>query len=224
MNVPDTVVADRNFQKNAMASFIQIAAVVLLAVWSLKIIAPFISIVLWGMIIAVALYPLHAILSRKLGGREKVSSSIFVFIGLAILLVPAYILTDSSVAALKTVSAQLDEGAVEISPPNPSVAEWPLIGEKVYGVWNGFGLNSDCPAKSARYRAASHATPPAVPTYRHETGFCRHCGYRRPDVQFRALLSSCAAGTNHWLHHPGPRREYSSAGLRQLSRASPALS
>lgn len=141
MNVPDTVVADRNFQKNAMASFIQIAAVVLLVVWCLKIIAPFISIVLWGMIIAVALYPLHAKLSRKLGGREKASSTIFVLIGLAILLVPAYILTDSSVAALKTVSAQLDEGAVEISPPNPSVAEWPLIGEKVYGVWNGAADN-----------------------------------------------------------------------------------
>ena len=141
MNNPDTVTADRNFQKNAMASFIQIAAVVVLVFWCLKIIAPFISIVLWGAIIAVALFPLHMKLSGKLGGREKLSSTLFVLLGLAILLVPAYILTDSSVAAIKTVGAQLDEGAVEISPPDPSVAEWPLIGDKLYAVWHGAADN-----------------------------------------------------------------------------------
>jgi len=143
MNVPDSVVADRNFQKNAMASFIQIAAVVILVFWCLEIVAPFISIVLWGAIIAVALFPLHMKLCGKLGGREKLSSTIFVLLGLAILLVPAYILTDSSVAALKTVGAQLHEGAVEISPPDPSVAEWPLIGEKLYAVWSGAADNME---------------------------------------------------------------------------------
>ena len=141
MNVPDFAAADRNFQKNAMASFVQIAALVLLVLWCFEIIAPFISIVVWGAIIAVALYPLHAKLSGAIGGREKLSSTIFVLIALAILLVPAYILTDSSVSALKTVGAQLDEGAVQISPPDASVAEWPLIGDKVYAVWSGAADN-----------------------------------------------------------------------------------
>ena len=39
------------------------------------------------------------------------------------------------------VSAQLNEGAVSISPPDPSVAEWPLIGEPVYDVWNAAAEN-----------------------------------------------------------------------------------
>lgn len=141
MNVPDTVTGDRNFQKNAMASFIQIAAVVILVFWCLRIIAPFISIVLWGAIIAVALFPLHMKLSGKLGGREKLSSAIFVLLGFVILLVPAYILTDSSVHALKTVGEQLHQGEVEISPPDPSVAEWPLIGDNLYAIWSGAANN-----------------------------------------------------------------------------------
>ena len=141
MNVSDTVAADRNFQKNAMASFIQIAAVVILVLWCFQIIAPFVSIVLWGAIIAVALYPVHVKVSGALGGREKLSSTIFVLLGLAILLVPAYILTDSSVATFKSVGAQLKGGEVSISPPSASVAEWPLIGEKVYDVWNGAAVN-----------------------------------------------------------------------------------
>jgi hypothetical protein len=70
MNISDTAAADRNFQKNAMASFIQIAAVALLVVFCFQIVAPFLSIVVWGMIIAVALYPLHVKLAGSLGGRE----------------------------------------------------------------------------------------------------------------------------------------------------------
>jgi len=141
MNNSDTVVADRNFQKNAMASFIQIAAVALLVIMCFRIVAPFLSIVVWGMIIAVALYPVHVNLAGTLGGREKLSSTIFVLVLLSILLVPAYILTDSSVSSLKSVGAQLKEGAVEISPPNPSVAEWPLIGETVFEIWDGAAAN-----------------------------------------------------------------------------------
>jgi predicted PurR-regulated permease PerM len=141
MSNSDTVAADRNFQKNAMASFIQIAAVVLLAFLCIRIVAPFIPIVIWGMIIAVALYPLHTALSGKLGGREKLSATIFVLFGLAILLVPSYILTESSVTALKSVGTQMQEGSVSISPPDASVAEWPMIGEQVHEVWSDAATN-----------------------------------------------------------------------------------
>ena len=133
--------ADRNFQKNAMASFVQIAALVILVVWCLQIIAPFVSIILWGIIIAVALYPLHSSLAVKMGERQKTSATLFVLLGLTILLVPAYILTESSVHTLRSVGEQLDTGSVSISPPNESVAEWPLIGEKVYEIWSGAAAN-----------------------------------------------------------------------------------
>jgi predicted PurR-regulated permease PerM len=141
MNAADTATADRNFQKNAMASFIQIAAVVILVILCFRIVAPFLSIVAWGAIIAVALYPLHVKLADALGGREKLSSVVFVLLGLAILLVPSYIMMDSSIAALRTVGTQLNEGAVRITPPNESVAEWPLIGDKVYEIWSGAASN-----------------------------------------------------------------------------------
>jgi len=141
MNTSDTSVADRNFQKNAMASFVQIAAVVILVVWCFQIVAPFVSVILWGLIISVALYPLHLALSDKLAGRQKLSATIFVLVGLSILLVPAYILTDSSVTALRTVTQQLNAGAVDIAPPDESVAEWPLIGDKVHAIWTSAATN-----------------------------------------------------------------------------------
>lgn len=141
MTNSDTTAADRNFQKNAMASFVQIAALVILAVWCLRIVAPFISIILWGMIIAVALYPLHESLAAKIGGREKLSATLFVLLGLAILLVPTFVLTESSVVTLKNLGSQLNSGSVSISPPNESVAEWPLIGEQVHSIWTAAADN-----------------------------------------------------------------------------------
>jgi predicted PurR-regulated permease PerM len=141
MTNSDTAAADRNFQKNAMASFIQIGALVVLVFWCLQILAPFISVILWGMIIAVALYPIHLIFAQKLGGREKSSSTIFVLLGLVILLVPAFVLTESSIVTLKSVGSQLKTGAVSISPPNESVAEWPVIGKQVHGIWSDAAEN-----------------------------------------------------------------------------------
>ena len=141
MSNSDTAAADRNFQKNAMASFVQIGALLVLIVWCFQILSPFISVVLWGLLIAVALFPIHTALAAKLGGREKVSATIFVLLGLTILLVPTYITTESSVATLQTVGEQLSSGSVSISPPNESVAEWPLIGEKVHEVWSNAAAN-----------------------------------------------------------------------------------
>ncbi len=141
MTNSDTTAADRNFQKNAMASFVQIGALLVLIVWCFQIISPFISVILWGMLIAVALYPVHSLLAAKFGGREKISATVFVLLGLTILLVPSWMTAESSVTALKSVGEQLHSGSVSISPPDESVADWPLIGEKVYGIWSGAASN-----------------------------------------------------------------------------------
>ena len=69
-----------------MASFLQIGALLILLIWCFNIVRPFVGIVVWAVIIAVAVYPVHVSLTGKLGGREKLSASILVLIGLAIIL------------------------------------------------------------------------------------------------------------------------------------------
>ena len=133
--------ADNSFQANAMSAAIQIGAVFVIVMLCFQIISPFISLVAWGMIIAVALYPAHLKLSAVLGGRQKLSATIFVLAGLAVLLVPVVNLADSSMQSLQTLSGELDKGAISIPPPDASVAEWPLIGEKVHGIWTSAALN-----------------------------------------------------------------------------------
>ena len=141
MTGADSSSADPKFLANAMASFIQISAVVLLVVWCFKIISPFLIIVVWGLIISVAVYPAHVGLTQRLGGREKLSATILILIGLAIIVIPTWMLADSSIGALKHLSAALEDGTVHISPPADSVADWPLIGDKVFEVWSSAATN-----------------------------------------------------------------------------------
>jgi predicted PurR-regulated permease PerM len=93
------------------------------------------------MIISVAVYPLHLSLSAKLGGRDKTSAIIFALLGLAILLVPTLLMAESGIFALKRIGTELASGSIRISPPDPSVAEWPIIGGKVFDIWSSGAAN-----------------------------------------------------------------------------------
>jgi predicted PurR-regulated permease PerM len=133
--------ADKNFQKNAMTAFIQIAAVVLLIFWCLTIVAPFMSIVVWAMLIAVAVYPLHLSITSKIGGRPKTSATLIVLLGLAILLIPTFFLAESSITAIKSLTEGAESGTLSVPPPNDSVADWPLIGSQVHALWSETATN-----------------------------------------------------------------------------------
>jgi len=141
MEKTDDNSTDRAFQRNAMTSFIQIGVLLLLLISCFKIISPFLNVVIWGLIISVALYPLHLKLAAALGGRQKWSATLFVLIGLCALLIPSWILGTSTVHEIRVVSAELQSGEVKIPPPDEKVATWPLIGEKVYKIWSSAALN-----------------------------------------------------------------------------------
>jgi len=132
---------DQAFVRRSLAAAIQIGLIFLLASWCLKIIYPFIGLVAWAAIIAVALYPLHMKLSAKIGGREKGSAAIIVLIGLGILLVPTWSLTGSSIETAQELASGLEAGTLSVSPPDAKVAEWPLIGKKVHTVWSDAAVN-----------------------------------------------------------------------------------
>jgi predicted PurR-regulated permease PerM len=141
MTSADSTKVDQRFLANAMASFLQIGALLLLLVMCFNIVRPFISIVVWALILAIAIYPLHVSLTAKLGGREKTSAVVFVLVGLAIILVPTILLGESTFAGLKSLGQDLRAGTLNVPPPNPGVADWPVIGEKTFEVWSAAATN-----------------------------------------------------------------------------------
>jgi predicted PurR-regulated permease PerM len=131
------------FYNRAIFTALRISFIALLLVWSFLIIKPFIMLVLWGIIIAVALYPVFKKLAKKLGGREKLAATIITLISLSIIIAPSVMLVNSTVDSLHNFADMMDNGTLEIKPPKESVAELPVIGKPLYDVWSQASTNMD---------------------------------------------------------------------------------
>jgi len=127
---------DKLFQERALDAAIRISLLAFLVLWCFNIIRPFIMPILWGAIMAVAIYPLYVKAHHKLGGREKLTATLITLIVLAILIVPSVMLTDSLIDGTQTIATEYDSGTLTIPPPSASVKDWPLVGEKLFNAWS----------------------------------------------------------------------------------------
>lgn len=114
---------------------IRIALIALMAVVTVRLVMPFLMPVAWGVIIAVAVNPFITKIGDKLGGRKKLASILFAVIIIAALIVPSVFLVASSIESVHEVADALESGTFAIPDPPESVAGWPLVGEKLYGIW-----------------------------------------------------------------------------------------
>jgi len=117
-------------------TMIRMMLLILIIVWCLLIMAPFVHIMLWGLILGIALMPLHNALSKRLGGKPKLASTIIVLTSLAIIIIPSFLFLDSIIDGVKEIRASYQAGTLTIPPPSEKVKSWPVIGEKIYGVWS----------------------------------------------------------------------------------------
>jgi len=126
---------NNDFTQNAIEAAVRLGLLLLLATWCFKIITPFIVPVMWGLIIAVAIYPLFLKLKSALGDKNKLAATVYTLITLALLITPTVLISNSIIDTSSMISEQYEQGVLEIPPPDDSVKEWPVVGEKLHGLW-----------------------------------------------------------------------------------------
>ena len=124
----------RGFNQTALDA-LRLGLILLAVYWCYRVLAPFIPLVLWGAIIAVAIYPLHRKLAVRLGNRVKLSATLITLLGLIILTAPVVVLTDSLVTSSMDLAANISEGTVRVPPPSERVQKLPLVGERLHSTW-----------------------------------------------------------------------------------------
>ncbi len=120
---------------------IRLFILILIIAWCLLIMYPFVSIILWSLILALAMYPLHNLLSKKMGGKPKLASFIIVFFILVVVFVPTWLLIDSLIEQVKNLKTSFDNGTLTIPPPPEKVRSWPIVGENFYRTWHNASLD-----------------------------------------------------------------------------------
>jgi predicted PurR-regulated permease PerM len=126
---------NEQYYTRAIYTALRIGFIAFLVFWSFLIIQPFVLIVVWGIIISIALYPIFNKLSKKLGNRKKMASIIITVAGLLILTIPSVFMIKSTASSLSNFSTHLKEGTLSIPSPKENVAKWPVVGKSVYHIW-----------------------------------------------------------------------------------------
>ena len=124
-----------NLQKKVIELAIRLGTLFVLLWWCFTIIQPFVMIVVWGIVVAIAIYPVFASLAGMLGGRQKLAATLISLTLVAVLVVPSFLLTESLIDGAQVLAGAGEAGTLAIPPPSDSVAEWPLIGERAFGLW-----------------------------------------------------------------------------------------
>ena len=125
----------------AVEVVIPLALIFLIIAWSLQILSPFVSLVAWGAIIAISVHPLFRRIRRGLGDRNKLAVTLVVLVGLALVIVPAWLFGGSLIDTAKEFHANVNSGTFEVRPPPDSVQQWPLVGERIHASWADASAN-----------------------------------------------------------------------------------
>jgi len=129
------ILKSETFTRQLIEIIIQLLALAFILGWCFLILSPFITPIVWGIIIAITVYPLFIKLSAKLGHRNKISSLILTLLLLATILLPVILLSGSLIDGARFLKTAIQEGGSIIPPPGDRVASWPAFTKPLIDAW-----------------------------------------------------------------------------------------
>jgi predicted PurR-regulated permease PerM len=138
MNAPfqtDPELERRLFRK-LLDVFIRAGLTFALAALCYRIFSPFISLMVWALILAVTLYPAHQRLARRLRGRQGLAAALLVAGGIVLIGLPTAVLMSSVGESAQDFIGNVRNNTIAIPAPPPSVATWPIVGGKIHEFWS----------------------------------------------------------------------------------------
>jgi len=134
MNFPD-VELERRIASRLLDVLIRAGLVLAMAMLCYQIFSPFLTLMVWALILAVTLYPLHQRLACRMGGNQGWAATVMVLLAAVLIVTPTTVLTSSLGDSVHQLIGNVQNNTLEVPPPRDSVASWPLVGKKVHALW-----------------------------------------------------------------------------------------
>ena len=126
---------DPNFLDRSLEVIIKVGLVLGLVTWCFIILKPFLMITLWGVIIAIAIYPMFNRLKTLLGNGGRAAAIIVTLFLLGLILLPIILFGGSLADAIAFVKDSMGAGKSLVPPPPDTIKDWPLIGPQFFAIW-----------------------------------------------------------------------------------------
>lgn len=120
---------------------VRLGLLALLLYWSFLLVRPFVPILAWSAVLAVALYPAFEWLSSHLGGRPKLAATLMTILCLAIIIGPVAWLGAGLIDSLMELSEQFGSGRLVIPLPPDGLRDWPIVGDPLHDLWSNATTN-----------------------------------------------------------------------------------
>ncbi len=124
--------------------FIRAGVIGLLAALCYVVFAPFLTLLVWAMVLAIVLYPLQERVTRRVGGRAGLAATLLVVAGSLVLVVPTALLMNSFGSTVHDLVDAVQNNTLQIPAPGDSLKGLPLVGDKIYDLWSN--AHTDLPA------------------------------------------------------------------------------
>ncbi|MEL0554211.1 MULTISPECIES: AI-2E family transporter [Enterobacteriaceae] len=144
------LIVEKRLVARFMDMFIRFGLILALASFCYTVFSPFINMMLWAVILAVTLYPLHQYFAVKLGGKQGWASTLIVLLGIVLIVAPTVLMISSLVESASTMIDKLSGQSFAVPPPPEKVATIPIVGEKISALW--LKASSDLPGLISNYR------------------------------------------------------------------------
>ena len=128
-------------KRRALDVFIHVGLFLLLATACFAILRPFLPLIAWGIVIAIAAYPAYKKVRIWLGGRGNLAAVLCTLAFLALLIVPCVLLTQTMIGTFTGLTDHVRDGSLSIPPPPDRIATWPIVGPPLHNAWNMAATN-----------------------------------------------------------------------------------
>jgi predicted PurR-regulated permease PerM len=109
-----------------------------------QVFSPFLHLMVWALILAVTLYPLHQFLASKIGGKQGLAATLVVVVCVALIVAPTAMLASSLGDSVRQLVSDVQDNSLKIPAPRPGIEAWPVVGQKLHDVWSK--AHADLPA------------------------------------------------------------------------------
>jgi len=140
---PDHELEDR-LARRLLDVFIRAGLVLALVLLCYHIFSPFMTMMLWALILAITIYPLHQMLAARIGGKQGLASTLIVLLAVAVIITPTVMLGSHFADSVHDLVKGVHENTLQVPAPSDKVASWPVVGKRVHALWSQ--AHDDLPA------------------------------------------------------------------------------
>jgi predicted PurR-regulated permease PerM len=140
---PDHELEDR-LSRRLLDIFIRAGLVLALVLLCYQIFSPFLTMMLWALILAITIYPLHQMLASRIGGKQGLASTLIVLLAAAVIITPTIMLGSQFADSVHDLVKGVRDNTLSVPAPSDKVASWPVVGKRVHALWSQ--AHDDLPA------------------------------------------------------------------------------